>query len=100
MDARQYAPSFMRADDLTEQETKAVIKDVVTTQIEDKDRLVVEFDGDHNDLLLNTTNCRALMKLFGNETGDWKGKEITLYKAKVSFQGKEVDGVRVKGGDS
>ena len=47
-------------------------------------------------LVLNKTNARIIANLYGNEVNDWAGKRISLYSAKVSAFGAEVDAVRVR----
>lgn len=47
-------------------------------------------------LVLNKTNSNIIAEMYGFETDEWAGKPITLYPARVEFQGKIVDAIRVK----
>ena len=47
-------------------------------------------------MVLNKTNGSIISEMYGPETNDWQGKMITIYSARVEFQGKLVDGIRVK----
>jgi len=51
-----------------------------------------------NDKLMvcNKTNGTALGQMFGNETNDWLGKEITLIVQNVDFAGKSTPAIRIK----
>jgi len=48
------------------------------------------------ELGLNATNRRIMVAMFGARTGNWAGKEITLYVTQVSAFGKMVDCVRIR----
>lgn len=53
-----------------------------------------EFTKGH---VLNVTTIRILEAAFGDETDNWKGKQIMLYvDPSVSFQGRVVGGLRVR----
>lgn len=50
-------------------------------------------------MILNKTNTKTLMKLFGADGGkpkDCVGKKITLYVASVKVAGKPTTGIRIK----
>lgn len=47
-------------------------------------------------LALNSTNCRTIAALYGNETENWIGKRITLYPTTTSMAGETVDCIRVR----
>ena len=37
-----------------------------------------------------------IAELYGDDSVDWRGKEIELYPTKVEFSGKLVDAIRVR----
>jgi hypothetical protein len=39
---------------------------------------------------LNKTSAKTLASAFGDDTEDWRGREIVLFEAMVDFQGKTV----------
>jgi len=96
MDATEYTSNWLCANDLNKPETDVTIKNVTSQVLEDKDKLVLEFEDKVKDMTVNTTNTKTLIELFGKETEDWEAKKICLYKVKTSYKGKEVDGIRVK----
>ena len=61
-----------------------------------KRKLVVSFEGFEKPLILNKTNTRILVKLFGTtDTASWRGP-ITLYvENNVEYGGRVVGGIRV-----
>lgn len=81
----------------------ATIANVIPTSIIDRTtgeeipKYAVYFGELDERLLLNKTNINALLALFGNDSNKWEGKKVTLYLDSVKmFDGKYVDGVRVK----
>ena len=47
-------------------------------------------------LVLNKTNSNIIAEMYGPETDDWSGKPITMYPARVPFQDRIVDAIRIK----
>jgi hypothetical protein len=47
-------------------------------------------------LALNSTNCKVIAAMYGNDTADWAGKRITLYPTTTSMAGETVDCIRVR----
>jgi hypothetical protein len=57
----------------------------------------LEFKGKAKQMVLNSTNRKRMVELFGNNVKEWKHKEITLYvNENVRFAGKKVCGIRIK----
>ena len=58
----------------------------------------LRFKGKAKQLVLRTScNRKALVRLFGADTKNWRGKTITLYhEPNVRFGGKVVSGIRIK----
>ena len=54
---------------------------------------VEEFD---RPLVINRTNVKALIDLFGNDTADWIGEAFNLYVSETSFNGDTVRCLRVR----
>lgn len=54
------------------------------------------FRGKKKPLALNSTNCKVIAKLYGNDTADWAGKGITLYPTQTEMAGETVDCIRVR----
>ncbi len=47
-------------------------------------------------MVLNVTNSRILADAFGDDSTGWLGKKVEVYSEKVPFQGRIVDGLRVR----
>jgi len=61
------------------------------------DKFALNFDGNYKPLLLNKTNIRVLVELYGSKSGEWIGKPIHVYlDENVSYGGKRVGGLRLK----
>lgn len=88
---------YLKAADLGGREVSVVISQVKFEKMDGKDRAVLFFIGKSKGLMLNKTNINNIVHLYGEETNDWNGKEITLYPSMVDYQGKSVEAVRVKG---
>lgn len=57
----------------------------------------LKFAGKDKRMILNSTNRKALVRLFGMETKDWRGKAVVLYVDSNVRLGKErVSGLRIR----
>lgn len=57
----------------------------------------LKFQGKEKRMILNSTNRKALVNLYGMETRDWIGKPVLLVvDTKVRMMGKIVAGLRIK----
>ncbi len=56
---------------------------------------VVYFDGAQKGLVLNKTNANAIVKSYGDDTGNWTGKDIQVFPTTTEFKGDVVDAIRV-----
>ncbi len=54
------------------------------------------FRGKQKPLALNSTNCKTIAALYGNDTTEWAGKAITLYPTTTTMGGDTVDCIRVR----
>lgn len=94
-----YPSKFLAAEDLggrpvTVTIASAEVKDI--GQGADKDRkIVLGFSGKSKSLVCNKTNAKTIAKLYGDETDDWLGKQITIAPREVEFQGDMVWAIRV-----
>ena len=57
---------------------------------------VLYFQNHERGIVLNKTNSSIIADMYGEETDDWPGKRVVLYPARVEFQGKIVDAIRIK----
>lgn len=57
----------------------------------------LKFQGKEKRLILNATNRRALVRLYGMETKDWIGRPVTLYVARLKRTfGEREFGLRIR----
>lgn len=56
---------------------------------------VIYFVGKEKGLVLNRTNAQIIESFLGSDIDRWVGKPILLYVAKVPFQGRMTDAIRV-----
>ena len=59
---------------------------------------ILFFQGAKKGLALNITNAKTIASMYGNsfKTEDWIGKRVTLYPARTSFGGTEMDCIRIR----
>lgn len=111
MDA-MFPSKYISAADLQGKQAKVTIQKVTMEQLEEAtEKPILYFKDRQKAMVLNRTNASTIAEAFGPDTDDWLGRDIVLGTAKVSFQGRLVDAVRVsipehernrtvKGGDS
>ena len=75
---------------------KEVKRELVQNQNGKEECTVAYFEEDVKPLILNTTNCKMISKVWGTPyIEDWPGRKITLKVKKISAFGEMVDAVRV-----
>ena len=91
-----FPSTFLKSADLGGRRVAVTIAKVSMEDIGDDHKPVVYFTGKDRGLVLNKTNAAMISEIAGTaETDDWGGVKILLYPAKVDFQGKRVDAIRV-----
>jgi len=66
-------------------------------EFDDGMKLIISFEGSDKDLICNKTNSNTIGDSYGDETDNWVGQRIQLYKTQTEFQGRRVDCIRVQG---
>ena len=75
---------------------KEVKREMVQNQSGKEECTVAHFVEDVKPLILNTTNCKTISKVWGSPyVEDWAGRKIALKVKKISAFGEMVDAVRV-----
>lgn len=93
MNMREFAGDmYLKVSDLQSSGPKKVTIDAVTEGAFDKP--VLRFDDTL--LSLNATNCKTLIRAYGEEDADWLGKQVELYVGSTSFQGQPKDSILVR----
>lgn len=102
MKVNDFFPSkYLKASDLQGRALRVIIDriDIVDLGGEGKPgdtKPVVSLRDRKKQLVLNKTNAMTLANVLGDETDAWTGKEIEVYPATTSMQGRMVECIRVK----
>ena len=103
MYANDLFPSkYIAAHDLRGTDTVVTIKEVAIEELNGKDggattkKGVMYFTEFERGMVLNKTNGRRIIALYGDETDKWIGQPITLYPSETDFGGETVPCIRVR----
>lgn len=95
-----YGGNTLTAEDMPNDGMRVTIRRVIMKTFEDngreRDKLVLHFEETTKSLVLNKTNADIITEMYGDETDDWEGQAIDLYRTKVEFNGKRVPAIRVR----
>lgn len=97
-DTEKYTKNpFLKGEDLEEGErTVVTIKSAEEVKFPSGDEVpVLEFLELDQKLTLNKTRVKKCVELMGEDTDEWIGRKISLYRIDVNFQGKTQPGVAV-----
>jgi hypothetical protein len=96
--SEMYPSKYLKAADINGERTLTISNVVYEEVGQDREKKpVVQFSDESKSLVLNKTNALRLEFVAGSDdTGDWRGLEITLYTELVSFGGKSGPAIRVK----
>jgi hypothetical protein len=96
--ALDYLGNYLKKEDVLNPQVVRVI-DIYKDELpgESRSKLVATFAEFGKPMVLNTTNIKRFVKMFGTtDTGQWRG-EVTLYvDHDIEFGGKTVGGLRVR----
>ena len=94
---QMFPSKYLSSDDLEGKAVKAKISSLDQEQMRDgTTKFVLSFEGRAKGLVLNKTNGKTLAVAFGKDSGGWIGKEIELFSIPVDFQGRTVNGIRLR----
>ena len=100
MDINSAFPSnFLKAADLPQGQDVRVTMDTVALEQmpgDNEQRPVLRFRGKEKGLVLNRTNAETIAHAFGPETLHWSGRQVLLFVASTSFNGRMVPCIRVR----
>lgn len=91
-------PPHLEAADLNGKDVVLTIKsvDFALVGAEQKRKGVVFFEEVTRGLVVNRTNTKRIVAMYGSETDEWVGKKITLYESEASMNGQTVPCIRVR----
>ena len=93
------ASNWLSKDDVTTLGTEAIISKITPEEVGDPpvEKYALHFHGDLKPLLLNPTNIRILVALYGPLSDDWLNQPIIVYSdPTVSYAGRIAGGVRLR----
>jgi hypothetical protein len=93
--SRYLKPSDIGEVDLVLTIEAITIEDIGRSDHKDS-KVLVHFKETEKALVLNKTNALTIAHLYGEQTGGWVGKRISLYITEVSFQGTPMLGIRIR----
>lgn len=92
-----FPSNYLKSDDLQDRDVSVVIAGAEIEQIGDERKLVLTFQGKKKGMICNKTNAGRIAHICGSDdTDEWIGREIILTTELVEFQGRTVNGLRVK----
>lgn len=93
-----FPSKYVAASDLHGQDAPVQIVKIVQEEVgETKDvRPVLFFAGCQKGMVLNATNAKRIVRMYGEETDLWLGKTIVLYESETEFKGETVPCIRVR----
>lgn len=99
MKANELCPApHLEAADLNGQDVVVTIAKVAREKVgnEQVDKGVVFFTEFPRGLVLNRTNVKRIIAMYGNETDVWVGKPVTLYPSEADYAGTVRPCIRVR----
>jgi hypothetical protein len=91
-----FPSQFLKWEDIDGAEPTVTISAAQMETLGDDHKLVLKFTGKQKRFVCNRTNANTLEQLYGSDTDEWLGKQITLFVVPVQFQGRMVNGLRVR----
>jgi hypothetical protein len=91
-----FPSTYLKAADLQGKSVTLTMDHVTMEDIGGDQKPVLYFQGTERGIVLNKTNTSIISEMYGYETDDWVGKKITIHPARVEFQGRIVDAIRVR----
>jgi hypothetical protein len=86
----------LKAEDIKGYEPVVTIEKVTTQDFDDGKKPIIHFVGKEKTLVCNRTNWNSIVDITGREdSDDWGGCKIKLVVARVDYQGKRVDAIRI-----
>jgi hypothetical protein len=97
--SERFAGKFFKASDLDREGTTLEIFGVEDVAIRGEDKVILHFVDEDRMFPVNKTNALSAAEFLGDDTDEWTGKEVTLYRSNTTYQGKPVACVRLRNPD-
>lgn len=93
----EFFPSkHLKATDLNNKEVRVTIARVEREKLGEDMRPVLYFKGKEKGVALNKGNTTTLVEAFGRNANDWFGHDVILLSVWTDYQGKPVQGIRIR----
>lgn len=93
-----FPSKYLRAADLRGQEAHVTIRGCAMENLGDNEsKPVLYFNESQKGLVVNKTNSNTMVRLYGDDTDAWTGKQLILFAMPVEMKGEMVEGLRVRG---
>jgi hypothetical protein len=89
------ANNFLRADDFDSKGSDLIMSSVEVETVGKEEKWVLYFKNSDKGLPLNKTNKLAIAEIHGDDTDDWDGKVIRVFRDKTQYEGKRVSCMRI-----
>lgn len=90
---------FLKASDVAHSPVVTIrrieIEEVSNSNGEKEEKPIVFFGEFEKGMVLNKTNAQVIASLYGDDTDDWIGARLTLYKAMVQAYGEMKPAIRI-----
>lgn len=90
-----FPSKYLKATDLDGDEV-FTMESLKQEELGDEAKPVVHFEEIDKGLVLNRTNANTIASLYGQDTENWVGKQITLFATEVDFRGQQTLATRVR----
>ena len=91
-----FESKYLKSSEFKNRSISAVIERWEIETLGDDRKLVLYFQGVKKGMVVNKTNADRLSHLYGPDTDDWIGREIVLCSEVTNYQGRAMDGLRVR----
>lgn len=92
----EFPSKYLKSADLKGTVQRVKIDRIEVEQIGTDRKLVMYFAGKDKGMVLNKTNARTIGDVYGEDTDAWLEAPIEVFSMKVDFQGRMVDGLRIR----
>ncbi len=90
-----FPSQYLKVTDLQGRRVTVTMRMVSMEDVGDGQKPVLYFANKEKGLVLNKTNATEIADRYGPNPSAWTGHVIELYPARVDFQGRKVEAIRV-----
>lgn len=91
-----FPSKYVQSSDIKGRTVQVIIADYKMEELGDERKLILYFQHATKGMVLNKTNASEIAEHYSDDLDSWIGRTIELFVARVDFQGKKVDGLRVR----